>query len=131
MRILAGRARAGTYCVFGAALVFGSFAKTAMFPLSFVFMAVAGFIPMRQRKVAAFLLAPLCFALIAAPWIVALSHFQGHFTFGDNGKLSYRWLVAEHANWPEWGGQTEPDERKNLLHPPRQLSVDPPAYEFA
>lgn len=128
MRIHYGGAQAGTYSAFGAALAFGYFAKTAMFPLSFVFLAIGGFIALRQRK-AAFLLAPVCFALLAGPWIAALSHAQGQFTFGDNGKLSYRWLVAEHANWPEWGGQTEKDE--NLIHPPRRLSTDPPIYEFA
>lgn len=128
MRIHYGLAHAGTYTTFGATLAFGYFAKTALFPLSFIFMAVAGFISFRQRKIS-FLLAPLCFALIATPWVAVLSHAQGQFTFGDNGKLSYRWLVAEHANWPEWGGQTEKEE--NLIHPPRLLSTDPPIYEFA
>lgn len=128
MRIYHGWAQAGTYSALGTALAFGYFAKTAIFPLSFIFMAVAGFLSLRQRKIA-FLLAPLCFALIAGPWVWALSHAQGRFTFGDNGKLSYRWLVAEHANWPEWGGQTEGDQ--NLIHPPRLLSTDPPIYEFA
>src|SRR5215467_2312194 len=36
MRMLSGRARAWAYGAFGAALAFGYFAKTAMFPLSFV-----------------------------------------------------------------------------------------------
>jgi len=128
IRIHNGRAQAGTYTALGATLAFGYFAKTAIFPLSFVFLGAAGFISLRQRKVA-FLLAPLCFVLIAGPWVAALSHAEGQFTFGDNGKLSYRWLVAEHANWPEWGGQTEKEE--NLIHPPRRLSIDPPIYEFA
>ena len=128
MRMLSGRAQAGTHSAFGAALALGYFAKTAMFPLSFVFLAVGGFISLRQRK-AAFLLAPVCFALLAAPWVVTLSRAQGRFTFGDSGRLSYRWLVADRANWPEWGGQTEKEE--NLIHPPRQLLKNPPIYEFA
>jgi len=129
-RMQAGRAGLGTYALFGAALAFGYLAKTVMFPLSFVFMAVAGLISFGRRKRALpFLLAPVCFALVAGPWIAVLSHTQGRFTFGDAGRLTYRWLVGPQANPVEWGGQTE--ETENLVHPPRRLSVDPPVYEFA
>ena len=129
-RMQSGRAGPVTYALFGAALAFGYLAKTVMFPLSFVFLAVAGFISLRQRKNALrFLLAPVCFALVAGPWVAVLSHTQGRFTFGDAGRLTYRWLVGPQANPVEWGGQTE--DAENLLHPPRRLSVDPPVYEFS
>jgi hypothetical protein len=129
-RMQSRQAGPGTYILFGAALAFGYLAKTVMFPLSFVFLAVAGFISIRQRKYALrFLLAPVCFALVAGPWVAVLSHSQGRFTFGDAGRLTYRWLVGPQANPVEWGGQTE--EAENLLHPPHRLSVDPPVYEFA
>lgn len=130
MRMQSGHARAATYCLFGAALGFAYFAKTVMFPLSFVFIGVAGFISIRQRKrFWLFLLAPVCFALVVGPWVATLSHAQGHFTYGDAGRLTYRWLVGPRANPVEWGGQTEASE--NLVHPPRLLRVDPPVYEFA
>ena len=128
-RMQSGRAQAGTYCLFGAALGFGYFAKTVMFPLSFVFLAVAGLISIQRKRVLFFLLAPVCFALVVGPWIITLSHVQRQFTFGDAGRLTYRWLVGPEANPVEWGGQTE--EAENLVHPPRRLRVDPPVYEFA
>ncbi len=130
LRMQAGQAQRGTYAVFGAALGFGYLAKAAMFPLSFVFLAVAGFISLRQRKGAlAFLLAPACFALVAGPWVVVLSHATGRYMFGDAGRLTYRWEVGPRATPAEWGGQTE--EEENLVHPPRRLWIDPPVYEFA
>jgi len=125
----AGQAYSGTYTLFGAALAFGYFAKTAMFPLSFVFLAVAGLVSLRQRKLAAWLLAPLCFVLIAGPWVALLSHAKGRFCYGDAGRLTYRWLAGPRANPIEWGGQTLPGEA--FVHPPRQLSDNPPIYEFA
>jgi 4-amino-4-deoxy-L-arabinose transferase-like glycosyltransferase len=130
LRMQSGEARAGTYVAFGAALAFAYFAKTAMFPLSLIFMAVAGFISLRQRKKAlAFLIAPICFVLIVGPWVRVVSHAKGRFTFGDAGLLTYMWLVGPHANSVEWGGQVEGGDK--MTHPPRQLSVDPPIYEFA
>jgi 4-amino-4-deoxy-L-arabinose transferase-like glycosyltransferase len=128
-RMDSGQARSWTYILFGVTLAFGYFAKTAMFPLSFVFLAVAGFLSLRQRKVGVFLLAPLCFALVAGPWLALLSHDKGRLVYGDAGRLTYRWLVGPRANPVEWAGQTQPGE--TLFHPPRQLSENPPIYEFA
>jgi 4-amino-4-deoxy-L-arabinose transferase-like glycosyltransferase len=130
LRMQSGEARAGTYIGFGVTLAFGYFAKTAMFPLSLVFIVVAGFISLRQRKRAlAFLLAPVCFVLIAGPWVGAISHAKGRYTFGDAGLLTYMWLAGPQANSVEWGGQIEGGD--NMTHPPRRLSIDPPVYEFA
>jgi hypothetical protein len=130
MRIQSGQAHAGTYGAFGAALGFGYLTKSAMFPLSLVFLTVAGFTSRRQHKGRlAFLLAPVCFALVAGPWMMALSHAKGRFTFGDVGRLAY----AERAGAPavplQWGGLAQ--EGENLVHPPRLLWADPPVIEFA
>ena len=130
IRIQTGEAKAGTYAALGAVLAFGYLVKTVMFPLSFVFMAVAGLLALRNRKNAwAFLLTPVFFALVAGPWITVLSHAKGRFAYGDAGNLTYRWLVGPHENPVEWGGQTQ--EGENLTHPPRMLYNDPPVYEFA
>lgn len=130
MRIWSGQAGRWTYAGFGAALGFGYLAKAAMFPISLVFLAIAGFISVRRRKAPlAFMVSLVCFALVAGTWIVALSHATGRITFGDAGTLNLRWEVAARANPAEWGGQTE--EGENLVHPPRRLWIDPPVYEFA
>jgi hypothetical protein len=129
-RIHDGRSRVWTYAAFGAALAFGYLAKAAMFPISLAFLTVAAVISLRSRKAAvAFAAAPLCFSLIAGAWIAALSHSTGRYTFGDAGTLNFRWEVADRENPAEWGGQTEKDE--HLVHPPRQISLNPPVYEFA
>ena len=130
LRMQSGEAHAGTYVGFGATLAFAYFAKTAMFPLSLVFMAVAGFISLRQRKRAlAFLLTPVSFVLIAGPWVRTISHAKGRYTFGDAGLLTYMWLAGPQPNSVEWGGQIEGGD--NMAHPPRRLSIDPRVYEFA
>lgn len=130
LRMQSGEAQWGTYAIFGATLGFGYLGKTAMFPLSFVFLGVAGLLTVRQRRNApAFLLAPVCFALAAGPWIAVLSHANGRFMYGDAGRLTYRWLAGPRANPVEWAGQIQ--EGELMVHPPRQLSVDPPIYEFA
>jgi hypothetical protein len=130
LRMQSSQAGLGMYALFGIALAFAYFAKTVMFVLALVFLAVAGFISIRrQKRVLPFLLAVASFALIAGPWVAVLSHQQGQFTYGEAGRLTYRWLVGPHANPVEWGGQTEESER--LTHPPRRLSLDPPVYEFA
>jgi len=100
-----GQAGPGTYALFGAALAFGYLAKTVMFPLSFVFLAVAGFISLRQRKNALRFLLDSCLAsrLSRDRGSQSLSHTQGRFTFGDAGRLTYRWLVGPQANPVEWG----------------------------
>ncbi len=107
LRMRSGQAGGATYALFGAALGFGYFGKTAMFVLSFFFLAVAGFIALRRRQVLSFLLAPLCFALVVGPWIAVLSHATGRFNYGDAGPLTYRWLVGPRANPMEWGGQIQ------------------------
>jgi len=130
VRMQSRQARAGTYCAFGAVLGFGYLAKTVMFPLSLVFIAAAGVHSIKERKNGfRFLLAPICFALVAGPWIAILSHAEGRFAYGDAGRLTYRWRVGPKDYAVEWGGQTEDSE--NLVHPPRRLLADPPVYEFA
>jgi hypothetical protein len=129
-RIQSGQAHAGTYGAFGAALGFGYLAKSAMFPLSLVFLTVAGFICVRQRKGRlVFLLALVCFALVAGPWMAVLSHAKGRFTFGDVGRLAYAERAGARAVPLQWGGLAEVGQ--NLVHPPRLLSAVPPVLEFA
>ena len=130
MRMQSGDAGLWSYAGFGVALGFGYLAKAAMLPISLVFLAVAGLISLKRTKVAlAFIVAPICFTLIAGTWIAALSHATGRYTFGDAGTLNFRWEVADRANPAEWGGQTQ--ESENLVHPPRRLWINPPVYEFA
>jgi hypothetical protein len=46
------------------------------------------------RAAVAGLLAFLCFAIVAGPFIAALSKQKGRFDFGDSGSLNYAWFVS-------------------------------------
>jgi hypothetical protein len=130
LRIHSGQAGSWTYASFGAALAFGYFAKTAMFPLAFVFLGVAAVAAFRiPRTRLLFLLAPIVFMFIAAPWIIALSRTKGRPTFGDTGRLAYAGLVGPKEAPLAWGGQANGGE--HLAHPPRRLGNAPPVIEFA
>jgi|SRR5690242_1674322 len=114
----------------GAVLGLSYFAKTAMFPVSLVVLgvALAGTWRMRCRRFA-MLFAPLCFAVVVAPWIVTLSRAKGRATFGDSGKLAYAQLVRPLAPPLAWQGRVDPAQP--LRHPPRILMVHPGVIEFA
>ena len=114
----------------GAVLGLSYFAKTSMFPVSFVVLgvALAGTWRMRCRRFAIFL-APLCFAVVVAPWIITLSRAKGRLIFGDSGKLAYVQLVQPVAPPLAWQGQVDPSQP--LPHPPRVLMVHPSVIEFA
>ncbi len=46
------------------------------------------------RIAAAALLAAACFAIVAGPYIAALSHQKGRLDFSDSGTLNYAWMVG-------------------------------------
>src|SRR5438445_712033 len=61
-----------------------------MFPLSFVFLAVAGFSYGNLWKaIPRVLLSALIFLAIASPFIAAISRAKGRLTFGDSGRWNY------------------------------------------
>jgi hypothetical protein len=130
LRIWSGHVSWSTFCCYGAALGFGYLAKTVMFLLAFVFLAVAAAVAFRKHRGAlAFFSAPICFLLVAAPWIITLSLAKGHFTYGDSGRMAYARHVQPQAAPFAWGGQTATSE--HLPHPPRSLGDSPPVIEFA
>lgn len=139
LRIQRGCAGLGTYLVFGAVVGLGYLAKAAMFPMALVFLASAWAAGRRPSRVA---LATVVFALVAVPWVVALSSQKGRVTFGDAGKLTYAWFVTDAA--PSWQREGGPLWRvptmhslggssgsAAMLHPPRLLLDTPPVFEFA
>ena len=133
-RIRRGR---GSWIVFaglGALLGLGYLAKAAMFPLSFVFLLSAfclARIAGASLRGAALrtLLATAVFAGLAMPLVLALSAMKGRPTFGDSGALNYAMYVDGAPRWVHWHGQ--PPGTGVPAHPMRQLSYDPPLYEFA
>jgi 4-amino-4-deoxy-L-arabinose transferase-like glycosyltransferase len=123
-----------TWILLGVVLGIAYLAKTAMFPLGFVFLVCAFFQARRKhpRPVQTFAgaaLALLIFLGIAAPWISAISHAKHRWTFGDSGRIAYAEYVNKATLTTHWQGQ--PPGTGVPLHPTRQISADPPIFEFA
>jgi hypothetical protein len=124
LRMRGGTANWGTFVLFGAVLGIGYLAKAVMFPLAFVFLAVAFFSLSSFRKaVPRILVSAAVFAAIASPWVIALSRAEGRLTFGDTGRINYECYVDGYALWfPRALG---------LKHPVSKLIDNPPTYDFA
>ncbi len=80
------------YALAGGVLGLGYLAKAVMFPLAFVFCGLALLLRCGIRKTAVMF---LCFLLVSAPLIVALSRAKGRLTFSEAGRVTYIWDVAE------------------------------------
>ncbi|HEY9229511.1 MAG TPA: hypothetical protein VIP11_22870 [Gemmatimonadaceae bacterium] len=119
------------YVALGVVLGLGYLAKTAMFPIALVFFAVAMLgAPRRRLGVAHTLRAVLVFAVVAGPFVAAISVAKGRPTFGDTGKLNYAWVVTRYVRpFRFWEGR-EPMVGVPT-HAPRELSRRPEVFEFS
>jgi hypothetical protein len=119
-----------TFVVFGFVLGLAYLAKSVMFPLAFVFLAVGLVVSGEIRRAAPRIVAAsLTFLLIAAPFVALFSVAKGRLTFGDAGKLTYLKLVNR-VPYPHWrpgaiSGVWTPQ------HPARQIFENPAVFEFA
>ena len=133
-RIWRGR---GNWLVFagaGALLGLGYLAKSAMFPLAFVFLFSA--FQLGRKAGASFgavalrtLLAAGVFAGFALPLVLAISAAKGRPTFGDVGRISYVEFVNRATRSVHWQGQ--PAGTGTPAHPTRKLFSDPATFEFS
>lgn len=129
IRIRRGLAGWTTFALLGGVLGLGYLAKAAMFPLAFVFLAVALFSARDLRRAAPrALIALSVFLLVAGPYLVTLSLYKERVTFGDSGMLNYARYVngLPHVHWQgELTGNSVP------RHPTRKIADSPAVYEFA
>jgi hypothetical protein len=101
-----------------------------MFPLSFVFLAVAPFATGNLRRAAPrVLLAFLLFFLISSPFALTLSRSKGRLTFGDSGRIAYAEYVNGVRPIAHWQGG--PAGSGTPVHPTRKILDAPPVYEFS
>jgi hypothetical protein len=127
LRLRCQAKRLPTFLLLGLALGLGYYAKTALFPLALVFMAVAFFAVGSWRKA----LLPtslmlLVFAAIAAPLVIAISDSVGHFTFGESGSNNYARIVAGEKTF-QFYFSTPP---AYLEHPLNLIHRNPNVFEF-
>jgi 4-amino-4-deoxy-L-arabinose transferase-like glycosyltransferase len=108
----------------------GYLAKAFLFPMGFIFLALALAIgTQRPRRIAKPLLSLVVFLLVASPLVLVLSAQKGRFTFSDAGKLNYVWHVNKVKPWVHWQGG--PEGAGTPVHPVRKLSEQPVVYEFS
>ena len=124
--ILQIRSRAATrrtFVLLGVFLGFAYLTKAVMFPLAFIFLAVATLSLGNLRKAAPRVaMSALVFLVIAAPFVVAISRAKGRLTFGDSGRVTYEILVDGVDAWFPSGTM--------LKHPPRKIFEAPATFEF-
>jgi hypothetical protein len=113
------------FVAFGFTLGIGYSAKAIMFPISLVFLAVSILKVPRWKQN---LCSVLAFAVVAAPLVLTLSLQRGRFTFGDSGLLNYSAMVSPGGRVINWQG--DPVASGVPKHATRQISVNPPMYEF-
>ncbi len=78
----------------GAVLGAGYLTKSVLLPVAPFFIAGAVLLaPSAQRRRSA-IRACAALALVAGPWIAAISMHEGRATFGDNGRFNYGWFVS-------------------------------------
>jgi hypothetical protein len=122
------RPRLATMAVLGAVLGAGYLAKAPMLVLAVVFLLVSAATLRRPKRVLqAAAVGLLACAVVAGPFIVALSMSKGRITFGDSRVLAYAWIING-VPLRNWQGGEEAGGR--LLHPTRQLSESPAVFEF-
>lgn len=113
----------------GALLGFGYLAKAIMFPMAFVFITVALILTRRSRAMLVRILVSfLTFFSLSLPYIGALSHVKGYWTYSDAGKLNYAWTINKVKPLIHWqGGESGSGVP---VHPTRKIHDSPPLYEF-
>ena len=121
--------RTSDFVIFGLVLGLGYWAKTILFPLGAVTIAVS-YLWRRShsRWRRGMLVAALTFTCTCLPLVFLLSHQKGRFTFGDTGKLNYAWFVSPRTFSRNWQGDTP--ESGKPIHSTRQLLAHPPLFEF-
>lgn len=106
--------------------------KTAMLPVGIALMAVGAIVPEQMlRSIARLACATAAFAVIAAPFIITLSHARHHFTVGETGTLNYAWHVYPTRRVipnEHWQGDTS--GFGTPTHPTRRLFTNPDVYGF-
>jgi hypothetical protein len=124
------------YAVLGAILGVAYLTKGVMFPLFFVFLVSTVFARGGLKKPDFRALATLAgFFVVSMPFVGALSHVRGHFTFGETGKVAYIHEVIhadEHKTESvnRLTGVDGKQDSNEIQHAPQKLTDDPPAYIY-
>jgi len=112
----------------GLALGFGYLAKAILFPMAFVFMAVAYFVVGKwQRAILPLAMTLLLFSAIASTLFIGISQMVGRPSFGESGTLNVAWQINGEQMLP-FCSSAPPCE---LKHPMNLLYKRPNVFGFA
>jgi hypothetical protein len=132
VRIRRGSAGWGTFVLLGLALGAGYLIKAILWPMAWVFVITGLLAAGRWRwAVPRFLVSCAIFALVASPWVWAMSKSKGRFTPGDAGKMNYAAQVNGFYPWDVWQGDAPPPGCGKPKHPTRRILEKPAVFEFA
>ena len=86
-----------------------------------------------KRTISAVLIAFVCFAIVAGPYVAALSIERGRFDFGDSGSLNYAWYVGGTEKMHLQPTQTAQfgSSEVHLKHPEKELLHTPLVLSYA
>jgi hypothetical protein len=121
----------GMLRVFALGVILGCayLSKAAMFPIAFVFLAVAAFAGKGWTRILLRgAVGVISFLLVSGPFIGALSAKKGRLTYGDVGAIAYAEFVNGVTRGIHWQGGPEGSGMPE--HPTRKVSELPPVYEF-
>jgi hypothetical protein len=134
LRFRTAKTRLQSATLLGLALGFGYLAKAILFPMGFVFVALAFFTAGRWRRALLPLAATVVlFAAIAAPMVAAMSQRVGKLSYSEVGNLNYAWHVNDVSAGKAAGGPFFPAESgapAYFKHPLILLHGHPEIYEF-
>jgi hypothetical protein len=114
---------------------------TKSFAFVFAFVCILSLVVFRwiwlkhrpARIISAALVALLCFAVVAGPYVAALSHQRHRFDFGDSGALNYAWYVGGTGKMHLQPYQTAQfgSSEVQLKHPEKELLHTPLILSYA
>ena len=114
---------------------------TKSFAFVFAFLCIISLVVFRwiwlkhrpERILSAALVALLCFAVVAGPYVAALSHQRHRFDFGDSGALNYAWYVGgtEKMHLQPYQTAQFGSSEVHLKHPEKELLHTPLILSYA
>lgn len=129
VRIADGERSPASFALLGLASGVGYLSKAALLPLGLAALGIAAWAGGLRRSLRPALAGLGVFALVAGPWIAALSLAKGRPTFSDVGALTYLKHVHR-VPYPQWRTGVV-DGLGRPHHPPRLVLDDPRVWEFA
>jgi 4-amino-4-deoxy-L-arabinose transferase-like glycosyltransferase len=128
LRISNGRASFSIFLLLGVILGFGYLARTPLFFIGLLLLAVLYFSIRKMDKAPMLVfVAAITFLCISGPFIFTISKSKGRFTIGESGRLNYIWKVNKVPHFYHYQGAPNRDKP---IHPSRKIFDDPPIYEF-